>query len=155
MLQTDHIWLLKLSPAPRASGKKLIATFSVDGKTKTTLFGSQGSFDFLSHQDRERRRKYVLRHYKDLLTNDPTRPGYLSYYILWGPTTNLEENVNQFTFKLRNNKFSRITQKQVAEFRNEHKINNNNKGENKNKSKSKSNKKEQKKSRKGTMKTKK
>ena len=41
--------------------------------------------------DKERRRLYRQRHEKDL-KGDPTRAGYLSYYILWGESTSMAAN---------------------------------------------------------------
>ena len=43
--------------------------------------------DFTKHKDRKRRENYISRHKKDLRTNDPMRPGYLSMYILWNKPT--------------------------------------------------------------------
>ena len=60
---------------------KYIAVFS-DGKR--VKFGAYGYTDFiLSGGDKERRERYRARHKKDLETNNPQAPGYLSYYILW------------------------------------------------------------------------
>jgi hypothetical protein len=33
---------------------------------------------------------------KDLETNDPRRAGFLSYYILWGNSTNIQTNIRDF-----------------------------------------------------------
>jgi len=63
--------------------KKYEITFEKNGKTYVRKFGAQGMSDFTIHKDRERRERYISRHKKDLRTNDPTRPGYLSMYILW------------------------------------------------------------------------
>jgi len=63
---------------------KLKATFvQDDGRKKTTSFGLKGASDYTIHGDLERRNRYRDRHAKDLETNDPTRAGYLSYYVLW------------------------------------------------------------------------
>ena len=63
---------------------KLKATFvQDDGRKKTTSFGLKGASDYLIHGDLERRNRYRDRHEKDLETNDPTRAGYLSFWILW------------------------------------------------------------------------
>tara|TARA_B100000212_G_C27383289_1_gene538058 strand:- start:898 stop:2586 length:1689 start_codon:yes stop_codon:yes gene_type:complete len=63
--------------------KKYEITFEKNGKTYVRKFGAAGMSDFTIHKDRERRERYISRHKKDLRTNDPTRPGYLSMYILW------------------------------------------------------------------------
>jgi hypothetical protein len=43
--------------------------------------------DYTLTGDKEARERYQQRHKKDLLTNDPTRAGYLAYYILWNKET--------------------------------------------------------------------
>ena len=76
--------------------KKYKAIFTKDdGKTKTVHFGASGYQDYTEHHDKERRRLYRQRHDKDL-KGDPTRAGYLSYYILWGNSTNLQTNIKAF-----------------------------------------------------------
>ena len=82
--------------------KKLQATFTQDnGRTKTTHFGAKGMKDYTITGDKERRRLYRERHKKDLSTKDPTRAGYLSYYILWGESTSRQQNIS--TYKKRFN----------------------------------------------------
>ena len=82
-------------------GKKYKAIFTKDGKTKTVhfgAFGASGYEDYTQHHDKERRRLYRQRHMKDL-KNDPMRAGYLSFYILWGNSTNLQTNIKAFKTK--------------------------------------------------------
>ena len=80
-------------------GKKFKAVFTKDdGKTKTVHFGSSMHQDFTQHKNLERRRLYRQRHEKDL-KGDPMRAGYLSYYILWGNSTNLQANIRSFKNK--------------------------------------------------------
>ena len=82
--------------------KKYKAIFTKDdGKTKTVHFGANGYKDYTQHHDKKRRDLYRNRHEKDLQTNDPMRAGYLSYYILWGDSTNLQTNINLFKNKFR------------------------------------------------------
>jgi hypothetical protein len=69
------------------------------GKTKKTYFGSAAMSDYTIHKDKERRERYRARHKKDLKTNDPTRPGFLSYYLLWGDSTSLKQNINTYRKK--------------------------------------------------------
>ena len=79
------------------SGKKYMAIFEKDnGRTKTTHFGAAGMKDYTLTGDKERRRLYRQRHSKDLRTNDPTRAGYLSYYILWGESKSIRQNINSY-----------------------------------------------------------
>ena len=79
------------------SGKKYMAIFEKDnGRSKTTHFGQAGAPDYTLTGDKERRRLYRQRHQKDLKTNDPTRAGYLSYYILWGNSTSINQNIRDY-----------------------------------------------------------
>ena len=79
------------------SGKKYVAIFKKDdGTSKKTYFGQAGAPDYTLTGDKERRRLYRQRHKKDLNTNDPTRAGYLSYYILWGESKSIRQNINSY-----------------------------------------------------------
>lgn len=69
--------------------KKYVARFS-DGKD--VQFGAKGYSDYTLHKDKTRRENYRKRHANDNLT-DPQSPGALSYYILWGDSTNLQKNI--------------------------------------------------------------
>jgi hypothetical protein len=80
--------------------KKYKAIFTKnDGKTKTIHFGASGYQDYLQSHDKNQRNRYRQRHEKDLKTNDAMRAGYLSYYILWGDSTNLTTNIASFKKK--------------------------------------------------------
>ena len=77
--------------------KKLMAEFfDDDKKIKTTHFGSAGMDDYTLTGDKKAREKYRVRHKKDLDTKDPTRAGYLSYYILWGDSTSRDKNIKDY-----------------------------------------------------------
>ena len=82
-------------------GKKLKAVFKDDttGRTRTTHFGAVGMDDYTLTGDKEQRSRYRTRHAKDLETGDPTRAGYLSFWILWGPTTSVSKNVAAYKKK--------------------------------------------------------
>lgn len=67
--------------------KKYEIIFEKNGKNYIRKFGAQGMSDFTIHKDRKRRERYISRHKKDLRTNDPMKPGYLSMYILWNKPT--------------------------------------------------------------------
>jgi hypothetical protein len=88
--------LIKIVKSPKAA-KKFRATFETDdGKAKTVDFGAARMADYTLTKDPEQRARYRERHKKDLETNDPTRAGFLSYYILWGPHTNIEQNMQAY-----------------------------------------------------------
>jgi len=79
------------------SGKKYMAIFEKkNGRTKTTHFGASGMNDYTLTGDKQARSRYRIRHKKDLQTNDPTRAGYLSYYLLWGESTSLRKNISNY-----------------------------------------------------------
>jgi hypothetical protein len=69
------------------------------GRERNTHFGTKGMSDYTLHKDKERRDRYRNRHRKDLMTNDPTRAGFLSYYILWGDSTSMQKNISSFRKK--------------------------------------------------------
>jgi len=81
--------------------KKWTAIFRKDnGKEKKVHFGFYNikdlKNDYTLHKNKERRERYRIRHAKDLKTNDPMRAGYLSYYLLWGNSTSLRENIKEY-----------------------------------------------------------
>ena len=79
--------------------KKYKAIFTKDdGKTKTIHFGAKGYEDYTQHHDKNRRVLYRKRREKDL-KGDPMRAGYLSYYILWGNSINMQSNIRSFKNK--------------------------------------------------------
>tara|TARA_R110000868_G_scaffold151474_1_gene375994 strand:- start:49 stop:342 length:294 start_codon:yes stop_codon:yes gene_type:complete len=79
------------------SDKKYVAIFTRDnGRKKSTHFGASGMNDYTITGDKERRRLYRNRHKKDLNTGDYMRAGYLSYYILWGDSKSIRQNINSY-----------------------------------------------------------
>ena len=84
--------------------KKLMAKFQTDsGRTRTVHFGAKQNGkpmdDYTITHDKEQRERYRTRHAKDLQTEDPTRAGHLSYYILWGDSTSRATNIASFKRK--------------------------------------------------------
>ena len=75
---------------------KYLAIFKDGTKTK---FGASGYSDYTMHHDLVRRDRYRERHKKDLETANPKRAGYLSYYILWGDSSNINENIRAYKKK--------------------------------------------------------
>tara|TARA_R110000868_G_scaffold316622_2_gene577503 strand:- start:187 stop:477 length:291 start_codon:yes stop_codon:yes gene_type:complete len=85
--------LVSITPSDK-SDKKWKAVFQTDtGRNKTVHFGASGMDDYTITHDKEQREKYRTRHNKDLQTGDPTRAGFLSYYILWGDSTSRQTNI--------------------------------------------------------------
>ena len=85
---------VKKSDKPK---KKLVATFEnlKTKRTKKVYFGAAGMDDYTLTKDKEQRARYRKRHQKDL-KGDPTRAGYLSYYILWGNSTSRQTNIKDY-----------------------------------------------------------
>jgi hypothetical protein len=80
--------------------KKYMATFESDsGRSRTTYFGDSSMDDYTLTHNKEQREKYISRHAKDLQTGDPTRAGFLSYYVLWGPYTSVRKNLEYYKQK--------------------------------------------------------
>jgi len=87
--------LLSIEKSPRYL-KKYVATFvDNDGNIKKTHFGASGYTDYTMSKNRLQAESYRRRHRKDLETNDPTRAGFLSYYILWD-TPDFHENIRRY-----------------------------------------------------------
>jgi hypothetical protein len=80
-------------------GKKYKAVFKDGNRSKTTHFGSRGMDDYSLTHDKAQRSRYRQRHRKDLHTGDPTRAGFLSYYILWGNSPSVRANTRAFKSK--------------------------------------------------------
>lgn len=98
------IELINIKPSNRKD-KKFEATFNKDGKIINTNFGAKGYEDYTDHKDKERRDRYINRHKKDLKTNDPTRAGYLSMFILWNKPS-LEDSIKDYQKRLKSNDWS-------------------------------------------------
>jgi hypothetical protein len=83
---------MKIKPAK--DGKhKWIAEFKDGTRTK---FGAKGMDDYTVTHDKAQRARYLTRHHKDLKTRNPKKPGFLSYYLLWGPHTSIKANVRNY-----------------------------------------------------------
>lgn len=87
-----------------AKNKKLKAIFYDDQgkKIKTSQFGDNRYQDYTMHKDKARRDKYRSRHKGSLEKGTYMSPSHLSYYILWGASTNRNININKYKkmFKL-------------------------------------------------------
>ena len=71
-------------------------------KIKTTQFGDNRYEDYTQHKDKSRRDKYRSRHKKDLEKGNYMSAGYLSYFVLWGASSSIKENIKKYKtrFKL-------------------------------------------------------
>ena len=96
----DGVYLISVE-ASKAPTKKWTATFGFKNlkHTKQVSFGSANMDDYTITKNKEQRDRYRARHAKDLNTNNPTRPGFLSYYILWGDSTSMRTNIANYKKK--------------------------------------------------------
>ena len=92
--------IIKKSDKP-AKDYMAIFTNEKTGRTKKTYFGDANLDHYTSGASKEQRTRYRARHKKDLQTNDPTRAGYLSFYLTWGQSTSLRENIKSYKKRFR------------------------------------------------------
>lgn len=75
--------------------KRFVATLNNGEKIH---FGNKGSSTYLDHHDKTKRDNYRKRHLlnpleNSLINNLKMSPALLSYYVLWGDSTNMNNNV--------------------------------------------------------------
>jgi len=88
--------LVAVEKSPRKE-KKWMAVFKDGEKIIKTHFGAANMDDYtIGQTTKEQRDRYRVRHSKDLKTGNPTRAGFLSYYILWGDSTSMGINISSF-----------------------------------------------------------
>jgi len=78
------------------SGKKLMAVFTRDGRTKTIHFGQRGADDYTIKKDTAQRKRYLDRHRANEDWSRAESAGSLSRWILWGNSTSRRENIASF-----------------------------------------------------------
>jgi hypothetical protein len=77
--------------------KKYNAIFTIDSDQILVIpFGAKGYGDYTTHKSERRKMMYLNRHYKNEDWNNPFSAGALSRWILWGPYTNLDNNIISF-----------------------------------------------------------
>jgi hypothetical protein len=75
------------------AGKKMVATFEVDGKEKQVHFGSSANNDFTIYSKTDKikaekmRNAYIARHRVNEDWNNPMSAGALSRFVLWEEPT--------------------------------------------------------------------
>ena len=69
-----------------------------DADKKKVHFGDNRYEDYTMHKDTKRRENYRTRHASGK-TAKPDTPNALSYYILWGNSTSLQENIKDYKKK--------------------------------------------------------
>ena len=77
----------------KRKGKKYVITF--ENPTVVIHFGAKGSSTYLDHHDEVKRENYLRRHAVNE-NWDEVNAGSMSRWILWGPSTDLETNLELF-----------------------------------------------------------
>ena len=87
----------------RRKGKKYEIILMIDGKKRSTHFGSNFSKTFVEGATIEKRNNYLKRHSVNENWNE-INPGSLSAGILWGDSNDIQENLKhhmkEFNIKL-------------------------------------------------------
>ena len=92
--------LLSVTPSAKPE-KKLDAKFETDtGRTKVVSFGSRGMDDYTKTHDKEQRARYLNRHSANEDWSKKDSPGALSRWILWGESTSLLKNIQNYKAKV-------------------------------------------------------
>ena len=86
--------IINIEPS-RRKNKRYKITMDND---KTYDFGYDGASTYIDHHDKLKRENYFKRHYankteKYLIDNLIPSPALFSYYILWGPHTDINKNI--------------------------------------------------------------
>ena len=90
--------LIDIIPS-KNKNKKYTAIFEIDDdKIKKISFGASGYQDYTLTKNKDKRRLYRARHKHDNI-NNPLTPGALSFYILWGDSTNINKNIQNYKKK--------------------------------------------------------
>jgi hypothetical protein len=89
--------LIDIIPS-KNKNKKYTAIFEIDDKIKKVNFGASGYQDYTLTKNKDKRRLYRARHKHDNI-NNPLTPGALSFYILWGDSTNINKNIQNYKKK--------------------------------------------------------
>ena len=88
----------------QAKGKRFVAIFTDDkGKSKKVNFGLKNPKigTFIDHGDKEIRKNYIARHEvrEKKFYKDPMRAATLSRFILWGNSSSLKQNIEDYKKK--------------------------------------------------------
>jgi len=92
--------LLFIKPSTN-EGKKLMAKFENNGRTKTIHFGASGMMDYTKYYAKDpelakqKRNSYDARHKVNEDWTDPQTAGALAKHILWSEPT-IEQSIRKF-----------------------------------------------------------
>jgi len=94
--------LLKVIKSPAKDNKyKFYAIFyDENNKTKTVKFGTKTGFTFVDGAPENVKTAYRARHKADVKdNNNPMSPGNLSWFITWGDSQDVDENIEAYRKK--------------------------------------------------------
>jgi len=96
---TSKYIILDLAKSPR-QGKRFRIRYTDDMKVKHTDFGAEHGNTYIDHHDLKKRENYRKRHLanateRDRIENLTPSPATFSYYLLWGDTDDLFDNLIQ------------------------------------------------------------
>jgi hypothetical protein len=88
----------------QAKNKRFVAVFTDDkGKSKKVNFGLKNPKigTYIDTGDKELRKNYIARHEvrEKKFYNDPVKPATLSRFILWGDSSSLKQNIENYKRK--------------------------------------------------------
>ena len=86
---------IKKSDKPEKKYKALIKYNDKQDKPKVVYFGSSNYLDYTIGATEQQRKSYRARHNKEKSQKYDTA-GALSYYILWGDSRNIKENIKSY-----------------------------------------------------------
>ena len=92
--------LISVTRTPNHS-KAFKAVFMIDGNTRIVRFGTGSNYVLNQSKKPTDRAAYIARHRVNENWTDPTTPGALSRYILWGDSRNLGRNITAFKRKFK------------------------------------------------------
>jgi len=91
--------ILDVAKSPR-QGKRFRIRYTDDMKVKHVDFGAEHGSTYIDHEDLKKRANYRKRHLanateRNRIENLIPSPATFSYYLLWGDTTDLFDNLIQ------------------------------------------------------------
>ena len=87
--------LLEFTESTRPKKRFMMTILKNDGRTKTIHFGDSNGSTYIDHKDKNKRKNYLARH----VVNedwDEINAGSASAFILWGPSTSLNKNLENY-----------------------------------------------------------
>ena len=89
---------ISLDKSERKNKKYVIVFMKENGRPLTIHFGSKNSQTYLDHKDKAKRSAYIARHAPNE-NWDEINAGSLSKHLLWGKSTDLDKNLNEYLKK--------------------------------------------------------